>query len=130
MLMCNIIFQTAKEVLEETEKELSRKNPECSRIKREERALGEIPPSSTPPDQLSKSARKRQWKKALKKNKEIYPSAVITDKSEETVMARGHGLNENSATAILAEPTSDEKVSHSNSFIHYQHSFLCTPLGS
>ena len=108
--MCNIIFQTSTEVLEETEKELSRKNPECSTIKGEERALGEIPPSSTPPDQLSKSARKRQRKKALKKNKEIYPSAVITDRSEETVLERGHRLDDNSAAATSAEPTSDEKV--------------------
>lgn len=108
MLTWYIIFQTAKESLEWIDNELSKKSAEHCTLKAEVKpGLGQGPENSTPPDQLSKSARKRRRKNALK-NKESSPLPVGTDGSEE----RGPGLAQSRADGTTAGPVSDETVTN------------------
>ena len=108
MLTWYIIFQTAKESLEWIDNELAKKSAEHCALKAEvKQGLGQGPENSTPPDQLSKSARKRRRKNALK-NKESSPLPVGTDGSEK----RGPDLAKSRADGTTAELVSDETVTN------------------
>ena len=103
-------MQDAENFLEEIEKGLSQTGAEHSAMQKDVAQETEEPSqASTEPDQLSKSARKKLRKK-LKKKQESLPLPVSTGMSRETMVERDPSFDRNSADAIPAEPTNEEKV--------------------